>query len=122
MHAIQFLIVAFVLFALSRAILRFKEGRLPAGWLAAWAVFWLAVGGAALLPQTTTLLAAALGVGRGVDAVLYLSIPALFYIVFRLLVKIEKIEHEITLLVRELSLRPHDPDDQEKGLRHRPDA
>jgi len=104
MTVIQILIVVFALFAISRTIWQFKKGALTIAWLLFWILFWLAAGTVALLPQTTDTVARLVGVGRGADAVIYLSLIALFYLVFRTYVKIEKTEHEITKLVRKLSL------------------
>ena len=58
----------------------------------------------AVLPQTADALARVVGVGRGADVVIYLSLIAIFYLIFRLYVKIEQVEGEITRLVRKLSL------------------
>jgi len=104
MLAIQIIIVAFVLFALSRTVSRFREGSLPLRWLVLWSAVWSAVAVAVILPQTTSWFARMLGVGRGVDAVIYLSIIFLFYLVFRVFLRLQKIDHDITLVVRELGL------------------
>ncbi|MEK9152941.1 MAG: DUF2304 family protein [Patescibacteria group bacterium] len=104
-HPIQVLIIAFALFAFSRSVLRFREGALSAVWLAFWGAFWAVVGTVSLLPRAASRLAEILGVGRGVDALMYMAIIGLFYGVFRLFVRIERIEHEITLLVRALALQ-----------------
>ncbi len=105
MLAIQILIVAFVLFALSRTVSRFREGSLTVAWLVLWSAVWIAVAVAALLPQATSWFARLIGVGRGVDAVIYLSIIALFYLVFRIFLRLQKIDHDITLVVREIGLK-----------------
>ena len=105
MLAIQILIVAFVIFALSRTVVRFREGTLTSGWLILWSAVWVAVAVAAILPQTTSWFARLLGVGRGVDAVIYLSIIVLFYLVFRVFLRLQRLDHDITLVVRELGMR-----------------
>jgi len=105
MLTIQIIIVAFTLFALSRTVSRFREGSLTVAWLVLWSAIWVAVAVAALLPQTTSWFARLIGVGRGVDAVIYLSIIVLFYLVFRVFLRLQKIDHDITLVVRELGLR-----------------
>lgn len=56
------------------------------------------------MPQTTDVIASKLGVGRGVDVVIYVSLMVLFYVVFRLFIKIEEVEREITTLVRKLAI------------------
>jgi hypothetical protein len=44
-----------------------------------------------------------LGVGRGIDVLVYLSIILLFYSNFKQTERIEKLEKEITKLVREIA-------------------
>ena len=72
-------------------------------------VFWTLIWGMVLvvvwLPQATFILSRVLGITRGIDAVVDLSIVVIFYLVFRILTKIEKIEKEITQLVRKESLK-----------------
>jgi small membrane protein len=108
MTVIQILILFFVLFALGRAIIQFRRGRLPIGLLAFWLAFWFIAGAVAILPQTTDIAARFVGVGRGADFVLYISVMALFYLCFRLFVKIEDVERQITRLVRKIALEDID--------------
>jgi hypothetical protein len=105
MLLIQIILIAFAVLALLRAFMQFRKGNLNLAWLLFWLLFWAAVGIAVLLPQTTDMLAAFVGVGRGVDVVMDLSLIALFYLVFRLFIKLEKIERDITKLVRSISLK-----------------
>ncbi|MBI5794306.1 DUF2304 family protein [Candidatus Uhrbacteria bacterium] len=110
MTLIQILIVVFALFALSRTVWQFKRGTLTFVWLLFWLVFWLCVGLVAVLPQTADMVARVVGVGRGADVVIYVSLIALFYLIFRVYVKIEQVEREVTGLVRKLAL-----DEQDEG-------
>jgi len=104
MSIIQLFIVAFSLFAIARTLRQFRRGKLTIAFLLLWILFWVAVGGVVLIPQTTNTLAHIVGVGRGVDAIMYVSIIALFYGLFRMLVRIEEVEREITKLVRRLAI------------------
>lgn len=104
MNPIQFLIIAFAVFAAAKAVWQFKQGALTLVWLFFWFVFWGAVVVVSLLPSVADVLAEAVGVGRGADLVIYVSIIALFYLCFRLYTKIESVEQEITRLVRTLAL------------------
>ena len=56
-------------------------------------------------PNLTARVAELLGVGRGADVIVYASLAALFFIVFRLMVKIEKLNREITKVVRNDALK-----------------
>lgn len=102
---VQILLLLFVLFAASRAIMQFRGGTIRFGALS----FWLLIWGVALIaifyPEETSKIAQILGIGRGVDIVVYSSIAILFYLVFRLHVYQENIRTEISRLIREISLK-----------------
>ena len=102
---IQFVLLIFIIFAASRAVLQFKGGMIRFGamlfWLGIWAVAVVAI----FYPEATTRFAKLLGIGRGVDVILYVSIAILFYLVFRLHVYLEDIRSEISTLIREISLK-----------------
>jgi len=59
-------------------------------------------------------LATLTGVGRGVDVVIYVAIIILFYLLYRLYIKIENIEREITLIVREIAILEKEKKEKEK--------
>lgn len=70
-----------------------------------WTGFWFVVGLIILLPDTTSYLAEIVGVGRGADLIVYLSIVLIFYIIFQMTIKIEKIERNITKVVRTVAMK-----------------
>jgi len=104
MLAFQIIVIIFCLYAAFRVWQKVRAKSLGVRWGAFWLVFWLGVGIVVALPWTTSLLAARLGVTRGVDLVIYVSVIVLFYLVFRLTLKIEKLEGNITKIVREVAL------------------
>lgn len=101
----QFLFTLFILFAISRAILRFKEGKISFLALLGWVFLWLWVGIIIWIPGVTTHIAKILGIGRGADLIIYGSIVTLFYLIFRIYVKLEDIERQITQLARKIALQ-----------------
>lgn len=101
---IQLVLLVFVLFAASRAVLQFRGGTIRFGALMFWLIIWIVALLAIFYPETTTKMARVLGIGRGVDVIVYASIAILFYLVFRLHVYLENIRTEISRLVREVSL------------------
>ena len=92
-----------LLFILSRIFIRFKTGRLPPVGFA----FWTSIFGLAqivvLFPDLTSRLASAVGIGRGADVIIYVSITLIFYLLFRLYTILEDIRHDITDIVREIA-------------------
>jgi len=105
MLPIQIIILLFLVFAVLKTVSGFKKGRVKIKELISWFVLWTGVAVITILPQTTTFFAHMLGVGQGADLVIYLSIIVLFYIIFRIYMKLEKIESDITRIVREITLK-----------------
>jgi hypothetical protein len=102
---VQIMLLIFVLFAASRAILQFRGGTIRFGALTFWLLIWTVAIVAIFYPEETTRLAKLLGIGRGVDVVVYASIAILFYLVFRLHVYLENIRTEISRLIREVAIK-----------------
>ena len=71
-------------------------------------IFWILFWGISLIiiwlpKETIDNIGGIFGVGRGIDVLVYLSIILLFYSNFKQTEKIEKLEKEITKLVREIA-------------------
>jgi len=101
---IQLFLSLFLLFAISRVFLRFKEGTISSGQFLFWCGLWLLALFSIFYPDFSNYWARLLGIGRGADAILYTSVIALFYLVFRLHVLLENVNYEISKLVREVAL------------------
>jgi hypothetical protein len=109
MEIIQIIIIVFAIFALSRAFLRFKENRLTTRDFVFWIIIWFAIIVLSFLPNIAGYISMFFGIGRGIDLAVYVSIVALFYLVFRVYVKAENLEKEITELVRKIA---HDKEEK----------
>jgi len=92
---IQILLTIFIAFAIIKLIFRFNF------W---WLFFWIIAIIAVWVPDFLTKIANILGIGRGADLVLYVSVVAVFYLIFKIYVRFEKIERNITKIVRKDSL------------------
>lgn len=101
---IQYFLVILVLLIIYRVIIKWRQGFLAFRDAIFWMGFWLVVGAIVLVPETTSFMARMVGVGRGADLVVYLSIVLIFYIIFQITVKIEKIERNITKIVRQVAV------------------
>lgn len=102
---IQLLLLFFILFAITRVILRLREKILSPQAAFFWLILWLGAASVILLPTTATKIAQIFGVGRGVDVILYISLALLFYLVFRGFVMIEDLRHELTTVIRLIALQ-----------------
>ena len=101
---IKILILIFILFIVWRTCLRYRKKDITGRELIIWIFFWCLVAGATILPQKTDIIASWLGVGRGADLFVYISIIVLFFLTFRIIVKLEKIDRDITRIVRQKAL------------------
>lgn len=112
MLLIQILIVLFAIYALARTFVRFRKRTIALGELLLWSSFWFAVGLFVMAPGITQWFARLLGVGRGADAVFYVSIVALSYAFFRVYIRSRHLEQQLTLLVRRLALEKRKAEEQ----------
>ena len=101
---IQIFLILFFLFALAKVYGRYRSGELGRGGLIFWVVFWILAAVIVLLPDTTFYFARLAGVSRGADLVVYLALALLFFMAFRLSVRLEKISRDITKLTRTRAL------------------
>ncbi len=102
---LQVIGIVFALFALSRAILRYKEKSIRTNEVFFWAIIWIGVICVALFPGIFVALSIVLGIGRGVDILLYFGMILLFYLLFRLYVKVEALQKDMTAVVREIAVK-----------------
>lgn len=112
---IQIVLLFIIATLIIRTVKRHREGamRTPvfAGWMGLWLVGVLVV----LVPESTSRIAETLGVGRGVDAVVYVAMVVLFFLLFRLYGRTVAMEQEITTLVRKIALLEKNDDHEKKS-------
>lgn len=108
MMVIQTLLIIFFLFALVKVIGRWRAGDLTKAGLVWWSLFWVVAAVVVLLPNSTAYFAKLVGIGRGADLVVYLSLAGIFFIIFRLMIKIESLNKDITKLTRKIALKDKD--------------
>jgi len=93
--------IVFVLFAISFArLIRYR--RL---WNGFWVVLWVAAGVAIAYPKVTQDIATTLGITRGVDLVLYLSVLLTGVGFFMLYTHLQRVEMQLTTLVRQIGIQ-----------------
>ena len=117
MSIIQVGLTVFLLFAISRVFARFRSSEVSVPGLILWSAIFGSAILAVLFPSVTTQVAKQIGIGRGVDAVVYASIVLLFYLVFRLYVFIQDIRRDISELVTKIALRDHERSNEKPSRR-----
>jgi len=105
MELIQIAGAVFALFALSRVLLQLKRRSMTLNEGLFWMFVWISVIVFLIFPEFFGYVADILGVGRGVDALMYISIVVLFYLIYRLYAKVDTLERQITYIVREIAIR-----------------
>jgi len=113
---IQIITIIIVLFLLVRVGSQLKRKQITLKEALLWGLVWFGVGVVVLYPKLTDRLAAQIGLqsAKGIDLVVYLAVAVVFYLVFRLFVRLEKMEHDITKIVRHVALKNEkdsDPND-----------
>ena len=101
--AISIIVLVFSIFAISRAIARFKEGEMSIREFIFWSALWIVVVILSLVPDFASQISRVFGIERGADLAIYVGMILLFYLIFRLYVKIENVQHDLTKIVRELA-------------------
>lgn len=101
-------IIALIIIALflSRLFWQKQKKEVSANEFVFWLVFWILAGLAIIGLKWVDALVAGLGFsGSGIEVLLYLGVVILFYFIFKLRLKFEKMERDITKVVRHLALK-----------------
>ena len=105
MIILKIIVTFFVFLSIIKLIKQKKDNKITSFSFLLWFLLWLIIALAFYLPETTSYLANIVGIGRGVDLVVYISIIVIFYILFRVFVHLNKIDREITKIVREKAIK-----------------
>ena len=101
----QFIAIAIVLFFIFRLSIQKRKNSIGRTEFYLWLFFWLISASGILFIKKIDNFVAYLGFSSsGIDVLLYLAIAVLFYLLFRIRIKMEKIEKDITTLVRKISI------------------
>jgi len=105
MQPIQIVALIAAVFFIARVLVLWRSKKINTKSAFFWFLIWAGVLFVAFATPVIDALSRPIGVGRGIDMIVYLSVLCLFYMVFRLYTKIDKLEQEITRLVREIALK-----------------
>src|SRR3989344_8784781 len=102
---LQILVTIFIALILFKLFQQKQHNRISLASFLIWFILWLFVLLVFWQPDATSYLANILGIGRGADLVVYLSILVIFYLLFKIFVRLNKIDSDITKLVRADALK-----------------
>jgi hypothetical protein len=96
---------AFAAFALSRVVLRFREGRISWGMMLVWSLTWLGVIAFIVSPSSFEGFSKAVGIQRPLDLMLIAGVVLSYYLVFRIYIYLEELRSDFARMVREVALK-----------------
>jgi len=97
---IQFVFVAALAVAFIVTWRRAKQNVISRLEALVWSIAWIGASIVIMLPQTTDAVAKFFGVGRGADFIIYGSVIVLFFLVFKIFIALDKLDHQLTEIVR----------------------
>jgi len=100
----QLVLIAFALFAIGKTWKQYQKKEASKYWVMAFSVLWVVVIIVTAVPNITSVIASTVGIGRGADVIVYSAIVILTYIVYRLMLKQQKLSAEMTDLVRAIAI------------------
>lgn len=100
----QIILSVVALMSAERLWSRWQRRTLGRGTLGLWFIGLLFILLLVWRPELADKLSRFVGVGRGVDAVVYISIAVIFYLVLRIFIRLEKQEDLLTRLTTEIAL------------------
>lgn len=108
---LQILATLVVLAAIWRTYGKYRQGILSLVEAVGWSLLWVGVAFVFWRPEATSSLAAAVGIGRGADLVLYVAVVFLLWALFRLTVRVDRLDRQLTTVVRRHALDGKDHPD-----------
>ena len=101
----QIIFAIFTLYAMINVWQKSKQGFLGKKGKIFWIAFWFLALLIVIWPDSVQKIADYLGIGRGSDLVIYSSIVIIFFVLFKLNIKIEGLKKDFTKIVRSDSLK-----------------
>jgi len=101
----QLILSIVILFILIKTWNSYRAKKMSTSFSIFWVMFWSAALFVIFYPGFLTKIANILNIGRGVDFALYVSIILLFYSVYKLNIKIGKLNRDLTKIVRKIAIK-----------------
>ena len=106
---IQFVLSLILVLALVVTWRRVRQQAIRGSEAWAWSVVWIIAGAVVWKPNATTMVANFFGIGRGSDFILYGAVITLLLLVFHLHIAHDRLERQLTELVRREALNDLEP-------------
>ncbi len=102
----QIIAIFIIFFFVFRLIAQKKKNLISRNEFSLWLAFWSLAAGAIIFIKQIDRLVASLGFsGSGINFLIYISVLALFYLIFRLRLDLAKMDRNLTDIVRQITLK-----------------
>ncbi len=102
---IQVIAIIIAVILLVKVILRLKNKKMSINEFIFWSAIWVILILLSIFPQISDRIANLFGFGRGLDFFIVSSILLIFYLIFRIISKLEEMDAKIAKLARSISLK-----------------
>ena len=110
MDYIQILVLVAVLLMVAKLLISSRRKEISSRRLGLWIFFLIIIVVLVFYPGLSDRAALFLGIDRGTDAAFFAAILLIFYLLFKIFMRLEQMESGITKVVRELALRESEDD------------
>ncbi|MFH1712852.1 MAG: DUF2304 domain-containing protein, partial [Candidatus Jacksonbacteria bacterium] len=100
MSPVQIIVLVIIALIVVKTFQKYHSQAITAREFFLWTVFWMIVAVLFIFPDVAQTAANWAGIGRGVDLIIYLSLIFLFSALFFILVRLERLERDVTKIVR----------------------
>jgi len=101
----QYIAIAIIFFFIFRLVSQKRKNQLETNEFLFWFIFWLLAGVTIINLRYIDELVARFGFSSsGINVLLYVAVIILFYLVFRIRLRQEKVEREITKIVKNIAI------------------
>lgn len=103
MTPIQIILLIIIAVIIAKTFGKYRRRSITVREFFLWAIFWSCSAIFVIFPNITQKAANLVGIGRGVDLIIYLALLILFSALFYLIIRVERIERDITKIARKLA-------------------
>jgi hypothetical protein len=101
----QLFLLSLGLLVMGAMVIRYRQRKIGMVVFLLWFFLWSGIEVVILFPKSAMEVAHLVGIGRGTDLALYLSVMLIFYLLFRMYMRLEQVNQEITQIVKVVALR-----------------
>lgn len=115
MILMQYILIGIAIIGFINLIRQLSQKKINISNSIKWFLLWLAMIVAAIDPNVTTKVANFFGIGRGVDFMMYAAFIFIFFLIFKILLRINQLDKNMTKIVNHLAVKDSKNNKQENN-------